>query len=74
VSDRLKEFSAYYSNRLSYFEVAGLVDRVTGISQLSDQKIRQIVINKALAVSQAHEYQVEEWLKKKVPFPKNCLL
>ena len=71
VSDRLKEFSAYYSNRLSYSEVAGRVERVTGISQLSDQKIRQIVVNKALAVSQSREYQVEEWLnKERMPFPK----
>jgi hypothetical protein len=52
VSDRLREFSAYYSNRLSYSEVAGLVDRVTGVPQLSDQKIRQIVVNKAVEVSQ----------------------
>lgn len=71
VSDRLKEFSAYYSNRLSYSEVAILVERVTGISQLSDQKIRQIVVNKALAVSQSREYQVEEWLnRERMPFPK----
>lgn len=71
MSDRLKEFSAYYSNRLSYSEVAELVERVTGISQLSDQKIRQIVVNKALAISQSREYQVEEWLnKERMPFPK----
>ena len=29
------------------------------------------MVNKALAVSQAHEYQAEEWLnKEKVSFPK----
>ena len=40
---------------------------------ISDKKFRQIVVNKALAVSEAHEYQVEEWLKKeKEPFPKNA--
>ena len=60
VSDRLREFSAYYSNRLSYSEVAGLVDRVTGVPQLSDQKIRQIVVNKAVAVSQLIQCEIEE--------------
>ncbi len=30
MSARLAEFSAYYSNRMSYDEVAGLLERVTG--------------------------------------------
>jgi hypothetical protein len=71
VSNRLREFSAYYSNRLSYSEVAGLVERVTGVQQLSDQKIRQIVVNKAVAVGQVIQCQVEESIKKEtMPFPK----
>jgi hypothetical protein len=71
VSDRLKEFSAYYSNRLSYMEVVGLVDRVTGTQQLSDQKIRQLVVNKALSMSQALQTEVDDPLKKETrSFPK----
>jgi hypothetical protein len=30
VSNRLQELSAYYSNRMSYEDVAGLVERLTG--------------------------------------------
>lgn len=71
VSDRLREFSAYYSNRLSYFEVAGLVERITGVRQLSDQKIRQIVVNKAVTISQSVQLQVEESIKNATkPVPK----
>jgi reverse gyrase len=42
---------AYYSNRFSYKEVEKLVERFTGKQLLSDQKIWQIVSNKALVVS-----------------------
>ena len=71
VSDRLREFSAYYSNRLSYSEVAGLVERVTGVRQLSDQKIRQIVVNKAVAVGQMIQCHVENLVKmERISFPK----
>ncbi|WP_250126283.1 hypothetical protein [Chroococcidiopsis sp. CCMEE 29] len=52
MSPRLQELSGYYSNRLSYEEVALLVERVSGERLLSDQKIRQIVSNKALKISQ----------------------
>ena len=61
VSDRLKEFSAYYSNRLSYNEVAELIERVTGNRQLSDQKIWQIVVEKASAVSRTQQEDIEEF-------------
>ncbi len=64
VSDRLKEFSAYYSNRLSYIDVSGLIERVTGFRQLSDQKIHHVVVEKAQALSQACVAQVEETLSK----------
>ena len=60
VSDRLKEFSAYYSNRLSYNEVAELIERVTGNRQLSDQKIWQIVVEKAAAVRRTQQEEIEE--------------
>src|SRR2546423_6168880 len=52
MSARLAEFSAYYSNRLSYDEVAGLLERVTGQHVLSDQTIQHLVVAKAVEVSQ----------------------
>ncbi len=52
VSPRLQELCGYYSNRISYEEVAFLVERVTGERLLSDQKIGQIVSDTALKISQ----------------------
>jgi hypothetical protein len=52
LSPHLQEVAAYYSNRLSYEEVAGLVQRMTGERLLSDQRIEQLVIEKAVAVSE----------------------
>jgi hypothetical protein len=52
VSPRLKEFSAYYSNRRSYEEVERLIERLTGEKLLSDQKLWQIVVDKAVGVSE----------------------
>jgi hypothetical protein len=52
-SDSLKEFAAYYSNRLSYEDNEELIGRLAGSQQLSDQKIHQLVVGKALEVSQA---------------------
>ena len=52
VSPRLRVLCGYYSNRMSYEEVAGLVERVSGVRLLSDQKIGQIVSAKALKLSQ----------------------
>ena len=52
-SDNLKEFVAYYSNRLSYEDNEELIRRLGGSQQISDQKIHQLVVNKALEVSQA---------------------
>jgi hypothetical protein len=52
-SDNLKEFAAYYSNRLSYEDNEELIRRLAGSQQISDQKIHQLVVNKALEVSQA---------------------
>ena len=42
---------AYYSNRLSYQEVEDLVVRISGEKLLSDQKIWEIVVNKAVEIS-----------------------
>lgn len=52
ISLRLQELCSYYSNRMSYEEVAALVERTSGERLLSDQKIGQIVSNKALEISQ----------------------
>ncbi len=52
ISPRLQELCGYYSNRMSYEEVALLVERVSGSRLLSDQKISQIVSDKALELSQ----------------------
>lgn len=59
VSEGVKEFSAYYSNRISYQEVEGLIEKLTGEKLLSDQKIREIVVNKAVEVSK----EISEQLK-----------
>jgi hypothetical protein len=48
----LQELAAYYSNRLSYQEVEGLLKRFSGQYVLSDQRIEQLVIDKAVEVSQ----------------------
>jgi hypothetical protein len=52
ISRRLGEFSAYYANRLSYEEVEGLIERLSGEKLLSDQKIWQQVVEQAASVSQ----------------------
>lgn len=52
ISSRLQELCSYYSNRMSYEEVALLVERTSGERLLSDQKIGQIVSAKALEISQ----------------------
>ena len=38
-SDNLKEFAAYYSNRLSYEDTEELIRKLAGSQQISDQKI-----------------------------------
>ncbi len=60
ISPRLQEFSVFYSNRLSYEEVAALVERVTGAKLLSDQTIWNLSVTKAQHLSQALEKEVEE--------------
>jgi hypothetical protein len=52
ISPRLQELCGYYSNRLSYEEVAVLVERVSGERLLSDQNVGQIVSAKSLKISQ----------------------
>ena len=52
-SDSLKEFAAYYSNRLSYEDHEELIRKLAGSQQISDQQIHQLVVGKALEVSQS---------------------
>lgn len=59
VSQRLAEFSAYYSDRLSYSAVAELLQRLSGEALLSDQMIQQLVVEKAVAVSQGWRQEVD---------------
>jgi len=62
ISPRLQEFCADYSNRHELKEVEKLVERVTGEQLLSDQKIWQLVSDKALIVSQDIKKNVIETL------------
>lgn len=64
ISYRLQELCGYYSNRLSYEEVTLLVERVSGERLLSDQKISQIVSDKALQLSQKLHKSATEILDK----------
>jgi hypothetical protein len=59
VSVRLQEVAAYYSNRMSYEEVARLIQRMSGDRLLSDQSIYQIVNRKAQQVSQTIQQDLE---------------
>ncbi|WP_339385019.1 hypothetical protein [Iningainema tapete] len=69
ISNRLLEFTAYYSNRLSYTEVENLIIRTTGDKLLSDQTCRQIVINKATDISEQLVRGVESTLSASVEQP-----
>jgi hypothetical protein len=60
VSRRLGEFSAYYANRLSYEEVEGLVERVTGERLLTDQTVQRQVVAQAVAVSRQWAEETKE--------------
>ncbi len=51
ISRGLQELSVYYSNRMSYQEVAGLIERYSGDQVLSVQTIWQLVQQSALQVS-----------------------
>jgi len=69
-SDHLKEFAAYYSNRLSYEENEELIRKLAGSPQISDQKIHQLVVGKALEVSRALTEETQAILRdatKKLP-------
>jgi hypothetical protein len=56
----LQELVTYYSNRISYEEVEALVARISGEKILSDQKIWEIVGNKAVAVSKKWQQEIEK--------------
>lgn len=52
---RLEEFVTYYAGRISYEEVEALLVRSTGAKLLSDQKIQQLVVKKAAALSRMQQ-------------------
>lgn len=58
VSQRLQEFSTYYSTRMSYEEVEELIERMTGQKLLSDQKLWQMVVEKAVDVRERLQEEV----------------
>ncbi len=60
ISSSLQELVAYYSNRLSYQEVEDLVERVSGERLLSDQKIWEIVVHKAVEVSSNWQQEIQQ--------------
>jgi len=62
ISRGLQELSVYYSNRMSYREVAGLVARQCGKRILSEQTIWQLVQRSAFALSRQIEWEVNPHL------------
>jgi hypothetical protein len=67
ISRGLQELSVYYSNRLSYREVAGLVERQCGKRVLSEQTIWQLVQQSALTLSWQVEWEVKPYLSTDCP-------
>jgi hypothetical protein len=65
VSLRLKEFVTYYAGRISYEEVERLLVRSTGAKLLSDQKIQQLVVKKAAALSRVRQAKIARLLEAK---------
>ena len=61
-SERLREYVAYYSNRMSYEEVEKLLKRNQGEQVLSDQSIWGIVTRQAKLVSEQITEEVNEIL------------
>lgn len=59
---RLKEYSAYYSNRMSYKEVEQLLQRNQGKKMLSDQGIWEIVTDQAEVASEQITQEVNQIL------------
>ena len=73
LTPRLQEWSAYYSNRLSYEEVSKLLARVSGERVLSGQRIEQLVIKRQKA--QRHRKNAQEGVEScsAVPSPKRVM-
>ena len=69
ISDGLKELSGYYSNRVSYKEVEGVIESVTGERQLSDEKIQQIVVDKGVELSKGNEEDVNRLKQEGLKMP-----
>ena len=66
ISHGLQELVAYYSNRLSYQSVEDLVARISGEKLLSDPKIWEIVVNKAIEISKKWQSEIES-IKQEIP-------
>ena len=62
-TQRLEEFAAYYSNRMSYEEVEKLLSRIQGHPSLSDQSIWNRVTQQAEMLSEQFAQDVKETLK-----------
>lgn len=60
ISKGLQELVSYYSNRMSYENCEELVERISGEKILSDQKIWEIVRNKAVEVSKKWQEEIEK--------------
>ena len=67
ISRGLQELSVYYSNRMSYQEVAGLIERYSGAKVLSAQTIWQLVQQSALQVSDEIGRGVKQHLSSRHP-------
>jgi hypothetical protein len=72
ISRGLQELSVYYSNRMSYQEVARLIERYSGAKVLSAQTIWQLVQQSALQVSNEIERQVGQSLLQTRPVEVTC--
>lgn len=67
VSRGLQELSVYYSHRMSYREVAGLIERHSGVRSLSEQTIWLLVQQSALDLSEQIERSVSQSLSTSSP-------
>ena len=67
MSNRLRKFSAFYSNRMSYVGVAGLLRRVCGTRVLSGAGIREVVTEKASEINKAIRKEVTDILSDNNP-------
>jgi len=63
ISERLQEYICWLSSTNSYANVEEQLQRYTGESTISDQKIQQIVLQKAVEISKIEALENEKQLK-----------